>query len=605
MGKNLVIVLVSVVAVVVVGIGGVFLLVKYAGHLIPDPAASARRNAELGTEALQAKDYDKAIESFTAAIRFTSNDPVLRNKRGLAYYGKGKYEKAIDDFNAAILYSPDVAEYFSDRGEAERELGRYDDAMTDFNRALEKDAKWAPAYRGRGKVYDKQKEYNKALEEYTQAIEIDAKDAATLDLRAQVYRHLPKPDLDLAMQDLNAALAADDKYADAYFHRGQLYAEQNQLDKAIADFDAKSKLAPDADAYCERGDAYVHRGDADKAMADFNDAIKLQRQHYKALVGRGKLLAARGKRLGSKEDNEKAVTDFDVAQGVDNKQEEVFFERGKVYVELGEYEKALNDFATVAELNPKRADVHDLRAQIYLNSKRGSGSVDSALIEATKALEQEPKNVTYLNHRAAVYIRKQKYEEAEKDLNDALEIDPKNLEAINTFGALHRQQKRYEEAVADYDKAIKLVPTDALSYNNRGLAYYGKRDRAKALADFKKALELNPNLADAHNNYAWIVAVWPPEKNADVFARKPDLEDAMKHAQEAIKLDGRKTPRYLSTLAAVHGALFHFDTAITYETEALKMKNGYVDEERNQANARIRLYKDLKPYTVDEEFNTP
>ena len=197
----------------------------------------------------------------------------------------------------------------------------------------------------------------------------------------------------------------DNHYANAYFQRGQIYIQQKQPDKAIADLDAAIKLAADADAYYYRGTAYALSGNADKALTDFNNALKLKPHHFNTLMARGKLFASKKE----KADYEKAIADFDKAQGVDNKKEAVFYQRALVYLELAEYDRALNDFDSVKELNPKRADVYDLRAQTYLNRLH---SPDKALPEAMQAVELEPNNVTYLNHRAAVYIRKERYEDA-------------------------------------------------------------------------------------------------------------------------------------------------------------------------------------------------
>ena len=149
MGKNLTIILVSLVLVVVIGFGGVVLLVKYAGQFVIDPAENARRNAQQGGEALQAKDYDKAIDCFTVAIKFNPTDPVLLHNRGLAYYGKGKYEKAIADYNAAILHNSNEPEYFTTAARRNWRCPDTTTPSTDFNQALEHKADYVPAYRGR------------------------------------------------------------------------------------------------------------------------------------------------------------------------------------------------------------------------------------------------------------------------------------------------------------------------------------------------------------------------------------------------------------------------------------------------------------------------
>src|SRR5262249_44383457 len=43
------------------------------------------------------KDYDKAIQDFSAAIRLDSKNPAIFTDRGIAYIAKGDYDKAIED----------------------------------------------------------------------------------------------------------------------------------------------------------------------------------------------------------------------------------------------------------------------------------------------------------------------------------------------------------------------------------------------------------------------------------------------------------------------------------------------------------------------------
>jgi len=52
------------------------------------------------------KDYDKAIEDYTAAINIKPDNAVYLNSRGYTYYSKKDYDKAIADFEAALRLDP-------------------------------------------------------------------------------------------------------------------------------------------------------------------------------------------------------------------------------------------------------------------------------------------------------------------------------------------------------------------------------------------------------------------------------------------------------------------------------------------------------------------
>ena len=67
------------------------------------------------------------------------------------------------------------------------------------------------------------------------------------DLLARARAALAKKDLAQARQFVDRAIAADPKSAAAVFMRGQIFVEEREFDKAIADFTQVLKLDP-ADA---------------------------------------------------------------------------------------------------------------------------------------------------------------------------------------------------------------------------------------------------------------------------------------------------------------------------------------------------------------------
>ena len=64
------------------------------------------------------KDYDKAIEDYTQAIRLDPNYAAIRHNRGNAYWNKQKYGEAIEDYSQAIQLDPKNALIYHDRATA-------------------------------------------------------------------------------------------------------------------------------------------------------------------------------------------------------------------------------------------------------------------------------------------------------------------------------------------------------------------------------------------------------------------------------------------------------------------------------------------------------
>jgi len=81
--------------------------------------------------------------------------------------------------------------------------------------------------------------------------------------------------------------------------RGGAYARKDQVERAIADYDAALRLEPrQADLFNARGELWWKKGDRPKAVSDFDAAIKLDPDHQIAR-GNYKRLAQELERLGA------------------------------------------------------------------------------------------------------------------------------------------------------------------------------------------------------------------------------------------------------------------------------------------------------------------
>jgi tetratricopeptide (TPR) repeat protein len=133
---------------------------------------SAEDYMDRGYEYLQKKQYDKAIEDFTEAIRL---DPKLADaylNRGVAFEKKKEYDKAIKDYTEVIRLSPKDGDAYFNRGVAYEKKEEYDKAIEDYTEAIRLDPKDSNARSNRGNAYKMKLEYDKAVEDYTRAIQL-------------------------------------------------------------------------------------------------------------------------------------------------------------------------------------------------------------------------------------------------------------------------------------------------------------------------------------------------------------------------------------------------------------------------------------------------
>lgn len=126
--------------------------------------------------------------------------------------------------------------------------------------------------------------------------------------------------------------------------------------------------------------------------------------------------------------------------------------RGVAYGDLGQPEKALEDFTSVIEINPKMADAYKFRGSLYGQA----GQIELALADLEKYAALDSTDVVTWNNLAMIYMRKQQLQ--------------KSLQAFN--------------------KTIELKPDAAISYQNRAKIYELMGNSAMMQADLAKARAL-------------------------------------------------------------------------------------------------------------------
>ena len=139
-------------------------------------------------------------------------------------------------------------------------------------------------------------------------------------------------------------------------------------------------------------------------------------------------------------------------------------ERAQARMNANQARAAMLDYdAYYKTVNGKVNDVfYYYREQAALKAKQ----FQRALNDLEKAIELNPKDLTYRAELAVVNIRVGRNEEALKILQDALAIDPKYAEAYRLLGLCQIQLKKTDEACGNFNKAKELGVTPLLKMIN-------------------------------------------------------------------------------------------------------------------------------------------
>jgi len=145
------------------------------------------------------------------------------------------------------------------------------------------------------------------------------------------------------------------------------------------------------------------------------------------------------------------------------------------------------------------------------------------------------------------------------------------------------------EALAHFREAARLDPTSAPPHYNIGALARAFGDTSQAIAEFREAVRLDPDDPDALGSLAWFLATASSEAVRDPA-------QAVRLANRAAALLGRKNARALDILAAAHAANRQYDLAVATSDEALAL-----NPETSIAAAirqRRALYQRRLPYVL-------
>lgn len=251
--------------------------------------------------------------------------------------------------------------------------------------------------------------------------------------------------------------------AAAYSRRGAATASRGDLAGALRDFDRACELEPEvAGHYTQRSAVLVALKRFDAALGDLEMALKLEPGDADARLRRALVLEVR-------KDLEGALADVQVLDNTISPQSHIRLAMARLYLRHQQFEQALpqlNQWIT-AHGSEARLDVA-LNARCWAKAMLNI-DLDAALEDCNAAVESQPANISYLDSRAWVQIRRARYRDAMNDFQRAAKVG--SLPAWSLYG---RGITRYrlgdqEGGQADIDAARKALPLIDADAARRGI----------------------------------------------------------------------------------------------------------------------------------------
>lgn len=245
------------------------------------PAMAAQETAKA---AYRAKDYDEALRQLTRAIELFGEDSRLAGPsyvwRAIVLERMNRSAEALDNYNKAVSVNPAASFAYAQRADLLTKLGRYEEALRDVDVAHADDPNSVWSYMDRGDLLAEARRHDEALVEFDKAMTAaDETLGTTIWLYNKIATMLPAPEKE-KYSELGERMISlrDERRAEVYTHRGNLFRITKEWDKALQDYAEALRLAPDSRSiYVNRGWLYEQQGKIGLARADYEKAATLGR----------------------------------------------------------------------------------------------------------------------------------------------------------------------------------------------------------------------------------------------------------------------------------------------------------------------------------------
>ncbi|MEK6768199.1 MAG: tetratricopeptide repeat protein [Gemmatimonadota bacterium] len=249
-------------------------------------------------------------------------------------------------------------------------------------------------------------------------------------------------------------------------------------------------------------------------------------------------------------------------------------------------ERRLSGLEQAIRLHPGEAGPHDQLAGLLLSF----GRVDEAIAHYRQALAADPDDGNAHYNLAVALQGRGRLDEAIDHYRHAVRVTPSNASAYNNLGNALVARGAVVDAVVAYRWAILIAPSYAEAHNNLGVTLVARREVAEGLRHSREAARLKPDWATPLAAMAWTLATYPDDR-----VRRPG--EAVRLAERAAALTGRRDAAALNALAAAYAAAGDFGRAVPMAEEALALAAASGDAATaRDIGALIARYKQDRPY---------
>lgn len=448
-------------------------------------------------------------------IRASAGDPELvtaYTQLGHIHLAKSRMTQAEAAFAAALKIDPQAVNALVGNGELFYRSGRYSEAVARYEAATRADADSIPAKIGMAKTLLFLERAKEAKDMLKKLCESKPTEPLAFYWVGRAEETLGNKKEAEAAYTTAIKLGGDQpQTVEAYVALAQLLSSLGRID------DANARLAEAGNRFPGLAALHRARGDVALATGNFADAKK----EYETALGREDDLGTKfklGSTLRRMRQFDDAARVFDGIQDSDKDFPGLALERGLLFEETGQSERATEMYARALQSAP-----NDLDLKLRVGSTQVmAGHAKQAETILRDVFKAKP-NSAEVNHflGRALLVRGTSLAEAKRFLERAAEIDPNRAEYHLYVGWVANDLGDTGLAESALKRAIELDRNMGEAYWQRAVLLQKQGQSLDALADLKIALEKSPSRFEI---YATMASCYQDQ------SRWPEAEDAWRRA---------------------------------------------------------------------------
>lgn len=443
-----------------------------------------------------------------------------------------------------------------------------------------------------------------------------------------------------ALKDLDMAVEADPKFAEALVLKGRIHVLRTELKKGLETLtqaqSALEELLQNDKDNPETKTKLVEvlmtkaliRQDADEKIQDLMKAIEINPENERAVQQTVELLV----NLGRFDQAQKAIEDF---LEISPENEYAIRRLIMLLTQEGNFQPAIDLLSRKIESFPNNSVLRGLRANVLFVQFVGKDDqqiLQSALEDCEKAIELDNQNLDAILTRAKVYltlkdldkskkdielleaqrpdlpelallridiaIQENRYPDAIADLERLVQVNPENRGLLLRLATFYQLDKRPKNALRIADRLVKSDPTDWQAYRLRGDIQLAMGNHSQAIEDYEKAVE---NISEDEEDYSGVLnnLSWVLSTSPDDSVRNGNR--ALELALQACEMTKYKEPHILSTLAAAYAETKDFDKAKEWSVKAVELGREKGHEQLEQLEQELKSYQEGKPWREKQD----